>query len=57
MAYKLVEAAQAGWWPVTALPSWRSSAPEKFGNGKLAERPDDTTATDEAAYKILISRV
>ena len=50
MAYKLIEAAQSRWRAVNAphlVALVRAGA--KFENGKLVERPDDTTATEEAA--------
>ena len=50
MAYKLIEAAQSRWRAVNAphlVALVRAGA--KFKNGKLVERPDDTTATEEAA--------
>src|SRR3954449_2956027 len=50
MAYKLIEAAQSRWRAVNAphlVVLVRAGA--KFENGKLVERPDDTTATEEAA--------
>ena len=50
MAYKLIEAAQSRWRAVNAphlVALVRAGA--KFESGKLVERPDDTTATDEAA--------
>jgi len=50
MAYKLIEAAQSRWRAVNAphlVALVRGGA--KFKNGKLVERPDDTTATEEAA--------
>jgi hypothetical protein len=50
MAYKLIEAAQSRWRAVNAphlVALVRAGA--KFENGKLIERPDDTTATEEAA--------
>ena len=50
MAYKLIEAAQSRWRAVNAphlVALVRAGA--KFDNGKLVERPDDTTATEEAA--------
>jgi hypothetical protein len=49
MAYKLIEAAQSRWRAVNAphlVPLVRAGA--KFENGKLVERPDETT-TEEAA--------
>ena len=49
MAYKLIEAAQSRWRAVNAphlVALVRAGA--KFENGKLVERPDDTTATEEA---------
>ena len=50
MAYKLIEAAQSRWRAVNAphlVALVRAGA--KFENGTLVERPDDTTATEEAA--------
>ena len=50
MAYKLIEAAQSRWRAVNAphlVALVRAGA--MFENGKLVERPDDTTATEEAA--------
>ena len=50
MAYKLIEAAQSRWRAVNAphlVALVRAGA--RFENGKLVERPDDTTATEEAA--------
>jgi putative transposase len=50
MAFKLIEAAQSRWRAVNAphlVALVRAGA--KFENGKLVERPDDTTATEEAA--------
>src|SRR4029078_1323642 len=50
MAYKLIGAAQSRWRAVNAphlVALVRAGA--KFENGKLVERPDDTTATEEAA--------
>jgi len=50
MAFKLIEAAQSRWRAVNAphlVALVRAGA--KFENGKLVKRPDDTTATEEAA--------
>jgi transposase-like protein len=50
MAYKLIEAAQSRWRAVNAphlVALVRAGA--KFENGKLVERPDDETTTEEAA--------
>ena len=50
MAYKLIEAAQSRWRAVNAphlVALVRAGA--RFENGKLVERPDDETTTDEAA--------
>ena len=50
MAYKLIEAAHvtlAGGEHAHLVALVRAGA--KFENGKLVERPDDTTATEEAA--------
>jgi Transposase, Mutator family len=50
MAYKLIEAAQSRWRAVNAphlVALVRAGA--MFENGKLVERPVDTTATEEAA--------
>jgi transposase-like protein len=50
MAYKLIESAQSRWRAVNAphlVALVRAGA--KFHNGTLVERPDDTTATEEAA--------
>jgi transposase-like protein len=50
MAYKLIEAAQSRWRAVNAphlVALVRAGA--RFENGKLVERPDDTTDEEEAA--------
>ena len=50
MAFKLIESAQARWRAVNAphlVALVRAGA--MFENGKLVERPDDTTATEQAA--------
>jgi len=50
MAFKLIEAAQSRWRAVNAphlVALVRAGA--KFENGKLVERPDDVTTTEEAA--------
>ena len=50
MAFKLIEAAQSRWRAVNAphlVALVRAGA--KFHNGKLVERPDDTTDEEEAA--------
>jgi transposase-like protein len=50
MAYKLIEAAQSRWRAINAphlVALVRAGA--RFENGKLVERPDDETTTEEAA--------
>src|SRR5271169_1990228 len=50
MAYKLIEAAQSRWRAINAphlVALVRAGA--RFENGKLIERPDDETTTEEAA--------
>ena len=49
MADKLIEAAQSRWRAVNAPHLVALVRRAKFENGTLVERPDDTTATEEAA--------
>lgn len=56
MAFRLIEAAQSRWRAINA-PHLVALVPAgaKFENGKVVERPDDTT-TQKTARKFLIHR-